>query len=90
MDRRTLLIWETGGELLLVSYDMLSMVAQFQDESLDTYKARYSIELPNGDYVCTITVLSDADTGMPDGPDLHLRLAPGDAPRWSGPAWSTL
>ncbi|MFJ9369360.1 hypothetical protein ACIRRA_33750 [Nocardia sp. NPDC101769] len=73
----------TKGELIVVNYEILTMAAQFEDERIDREKDWYGsgIDLPNGDYVCTISQLTEPELRrMHDGPDLHLRLTSDSPP----------
>ncbi|WP_433672157.1 hypothetical protein ACQP06_11250 [Nocardia sp. CA-136227] len=83
----------TGGELIVVNLDTVTMAAQYADSSVADDKEIYgsSIELPNGDYTCTITQLTDPEEDRThDGPDFHLHLHAGRTSPWSEIAWSEL
>ncbi|MEU1208604.1 hypothetical protein [Nocardia sp. NPDC005825] len=83
----------TGGELVVVNLDTVTMAAQYADSAVDDDKEIYgsSIELPNGDYICTITQLTDPEEDRThDGPDFHLHLHAGRIAPWSEIAWSEL
>ncbi|MFC9897999.1 hypothetical protein ACFVMC_30280 [Nocardia sp. NPDC127579] len=83
----------TGGELIVVNLETVTMAAQFADSAVDDDKDVYGsrIELPNGDYLCTISQLTDPEEGRAhDGPDFHLQLLAGRIPPWPEIAWSEL
>ncbi|KAA8888055.1 hypothetical protein F3087_13335 [Nocardia colli] len=83
----------TGGELLVVNYEILTMAAQFEGERIDRQKDWYGsgIDLPNGDYICTISQLTEPELRrMHDGPDFHLQLVPGETQPWTKTAWFEL
>ncbi|MFE6861966.1 hypothetical protein [Nocardia sp. NPDC057668] len=83
----------TGGELVVVNYETVTMSAQFEDCAVDADKDMYrsGIELPNGDYVCTVSQLTDPTVDrVHDGPDFHLHLAAGRVPHWVDVAWFEL
>jgi hypothetical protein len=82
----------TDGALNLVSYDALTMAAQFDDEVLPSrHEKHLRFELPNGDYRIRIVQLYDPDRlSKPDESELDfiVEYEPGDSPPWSGMAWS--
>ncbi|WP_330185113.1 hypothetical protein OHB26_16910 [Nocardia sp. NBC_01503] len=83
----------TKGELIVVNYEILTMAAQFENERIDREKDWYGtgIDLPNGDYVCTISQLTEPELSRThDGPDFHLQLTPGETPNWTSTAWFDL
>ncbi|MEU8895766.1 hypothetical protein [Nocardia sp. NPDC048505] len=83
----------SGGELIAVSLDTLTMAAQFADSAVDDDKDVYGsrIELPNGDYVCTVSQLTDSEADRTHtGPDFHLQLLAGRIDPWSEVPWSEL
>lgn len=52
----------SGGILNLVSYDALTMAAQFDDESLPAKsEAAFTVKVPNGDYDVRIVQMYDPD-----------------------------
>ncbi|KAF0847108.1 hypothetical protein FNL39_1035 [Nocardia caishijiensis] len=83
----------TGGELIVVNLETVTMAAQYADSAVDDDKDIYGsgIALPNGDYICTVSQLTDPEEDRThDGPDFHLHLTAGHTPPWSGVAWSEL
>ncbi|MEV0466450.1 hypothetical protein AB0I30_32705 [Nocardia tengchongensis] len=83
----------TQGELVVVNLDTVTMAAQFADSAVDDDKDIYgsSIKLPNGDYICTISQLTDPEEDRThDGPDFHLQLIAGRTSPWFEVAWSEL
>lgn len=83
----------TGGELVVVNYETVTMAAQFEDCGVDADKDmfRSAITLPNGDYVCTVSQLTDPTASqVHDGPDFHLHLVAGRVPHWADVAWFDL
>ncbi|MGM7648888.1 hypothetical protein ACSVDM_28595 [Nocardia sp. JW2] len=83
----------TRGELIVVNLETVTMAAQYAESAVDDDKDIYGsgIELPNGDYICTVTQLTDPEEDRThEGPDFHLQLIAGRASPWSGVAWSEL
>lgn len=81
----------TGGALHLVSYDALTMAAQFDDEVLPSKHERHlRIELENGYYRIRLVQLYDpARSNKPDHttPDFLVEFEQGEARPWPGVAW---
>ncbi|WP_215541682.1 hypothetical protein [Amycolatopsis sp. CA-230715] len=80
----------TGGRLLLVNYETLTMAAQFADVSLpEPHLADLLLTVPNGDYACEITQVHDPEAEYAsDGADFVVALTAGVTPApWSAPAW---
>ncbi|WP_028478118.1 hypothetical protein [Nocardia sp. CNY236] len=80
----------SGGELVVVSWEVLAAAAIHKDEPVDVDKETCGtgIDLPNGNYVCTITQHNRPERGeRHGGPDFHLQLVPGEARAWTGRAW---
>lgn len=84
----------TRGELIVVNLDTITMAAQYADSAVDEDKDIYGsrIELPNGDYTCTVSQLTDPedDRAHDGGPDFHLQLLAGRTSPWSEVPWSEL
>ncbi|MEV0337079.1 hypothetical protein [Nocardia sp. NPDC050717] len=83
----------TRGELVVVTLDTVTMAAQFADSAVDDDRDSYGsgIELPDGDYLCTISQLTDPEAERAhDGPDFHLQLITGRTAPWLGVPWSEL
>lgn len=81
----------TGGALHLVSYDALTMAAQFDDEVLPSKHERHlRIGLENGYYRIRLVQLYDpARLKKPDHstPDFVVEFEQGEARPWPGVAW---
>ncbi len=82
----------SNGALHLVSYDALTMAAQFDDEVLPLkHEKHLRFELPNGDYRIRVVQLYDPDRlSKPDESalDFIVEYEPGDVLPWSSVAWS--
>jgi hypothetical protein len=57
----------TDGKLAILEYDALSMLAQFEDYTVEKYLGDNVIEVENGDYQVKIVQLNDPETTFPDG-----------------------
>jgi hypothetical protein len=81
----------TGGALHLVSYDALTMAAQFEDEALPLKHERHlRIELENGYYRIRLIQLYDPERlSKPDHstPDFLVEFEQGEGRPWPGVAW---
>jgi len=81
----------TGGALHLVSYDALTMAAQFEDEALPSkHEQHLRIELENGYYRIRLIQLYDPGRlSKPDHstPDFIVEFEQGEARPWPGVAW---
>ncbi|WP_157534924.1 hypothetical protein [Nocardia inohanensis] len=83
----------TGGELVVVNLETVTMAAQYEDSAVGDDKETYGsgIEVPNGEYLCTISQLTDPEEERThDGPDFHLQLVAGHTAPWAGVPWSEL
>jgi hypothetical protein len=81
----------TGGALHLVSYDVLTMAAQFEDEPLPSKHERHlRIELENGNYRIRLVQLYDPGRlNRPDHttPDFLVEFEQVAGRPWAGVAW---
>jgi hypothetical protein len=79
----------TAEALNLVSYDSLTMAAQFSDEVLPPKHERdLCIELPNGDYqIRVIQTYDPSCCTRPKEPHFIIEYAQGKGPPWDGVAW---
>ena len=83
----------TDGALYIVSYDALTMAAQFDDEVLPAkHEKALRVDLPNGVYRIRVVQLNDpvrlskADEAEPD---FTIEYEQGSAMPWSGIAWAS-
>jgi len=83
----------TNGALHLLSYDALTMAAQFEDEVLPPkHEEHLRVTLPNGNYRIRVVQLYDPRrSSKPDEnePDFAVEYEPGDAVPWQGVAWAS-
>lgn len=81
----------TGRALHLVSYDALTMAAQFEDEVLPSKHERHlRIELENGHYRIRVVQLYDPgrlNKPDPSTPDFLVEFEQGESQPWPGVAW---
>ncbi|MFB8005003.1 hypothetical protein [Nocardia sp. NPDC056000] len=78
----------TAGRLVLVNSEMLQTIAQCESEDLwedlNWYDNRF--ELPDGSYVCTVTMLGNSED-LTEAGRFHLQFEPGEVTVWQEPAW---
>lgn len=81
-------IVSTRGRLCLVTYESLTMAAQFDDVTLpEPHMADLALDVQPGTYDCTVTQFDDDDSTP--GPHLAVALSATGAarPPWRQPAW---
>jgi hypothetical protein len=82
----------TNGALHLLSYDALTMAAQFEDEVLPPkHEAHLRVTLPNGNYrIRVVQLYEPGRLSKPDEnePDFAIEYERGDAAPWPGVAWA--
>jgi hypothetical protein len=81
----------TGGRLLVVNYETLTMAAESADVTLpEPHLADLLVTVPSGDYACEIIQVNDpeSDAAFEDVTQFIVGLTLGQAPDpWSDPAW---
>ena len=86
-------IKSSSGALNLVSYDALTMAAQFEDEKIPSkHEAQGRIEVQNGAYLVRIVQMYDpTSVELPENgqPYFVIDLEPGEGEPWSQVAWIT-
>ncbi len=79
----------TKDRLQLVSYDALTMAAQFAEYGVPSEEeAGFAIPLASGKYKVRIIQTFDPEQmSEPPAPNFIIEIEPGDLPSWSSPAW---
>lgn len=79
----------SADALHVVSYDALTMAAQFQDEKLPSrHEASAVISVAPGPYrVRVVQKFDPSRIANTKSPDFLIELEPGEGPQWSGVPW---
>jgi hypothetical protein len=82
-------IISTNGRLNIVSYDSLTMAAQFADEVLPSKQdGSYFISTAPGPYKVRVIQMYNPDSAEEtQTPQFLIEIEPGEVPQVSGPAW---
>lgn len=86
---------QTSGKLYLVNYETLSMVAQFEDEKIDSpHKSRFALTVTPDTYQVTVVQMFNPDTQINEPPEVDFNIYLKAASQtealpapWTGIAW---